>query len=370
VRAVRWHGRRDVRLDEVPAARPPGPDEVRIRVEWTGICGTDREEWLSGPHWIPVGAPHPLSRRQAPLTLGHEVCGRVIDVGRHVRGLAEGQLVAVDGLFSCGSCWWCLRHEVTLCPDIADIGLHLDGGLTESMTLPAATCLPLPGGVTAEEGAFAEPLAVAVRALRKGRLAEAESVLVIGAGMVGVATMVAARSMGARFVSVAAPSEVRRRTAQGLGADAVLDAAAPDLDEQVRQLHDGRGPDVVVEAAGTSQAAERATTLARKGGRIVIVGLPNEPGRLDYFSIVAGEREVIGSLSHVWDEDFATAVRVLGERSLNPALVVAARIALEDTVEIGFAAMTRRDLPGVKVLVSPWLAPSGAPAIDTQQGAA
>jgi (R,R)-butanediol dehydrogenase/meso-butanediol dehydrogenase/diacetyl reductase len=308
-----------------------------------------------------------LTGRQAPLTLGHEVSGRVTDLGRDTRGLEEGQPVAIDGLFGCGVCWWCERHEVTLCSEIADIGLHLDGGLAEAITLPATTCVPLPDGVSAEEGAFAEPLAVAVRALRKGRLVGGESVLVLGAGMIGISAMAAARAMGARFVSVVAPSEVRRRTAADLGADAVLDATSPHLDEEVRDLHDGRGPDLVVEAAGTSDASERATTLARKGGRVVMVGLPSAAGRIDYFALVAGEREIIGSLSHVWDEDFATAVRLLGERPLDPAKVVSARIALEDTVEVGFAAMTRRDLPGVKVLVSPWLAPTSAAPVGERQ---
>ncbi len=355
MRAVRWHARGDVRLDLVPEAPAPGPGEVRVRVEWCGICGTDREEWRAGPLFIQTGDPHPLTGTVAPITLGHEVSGIVTDVGSGVTGLSEGRLVALDGLITCGTCWWCLRHELTLCPQLASIGLHVDGGLAESITVAAQMAIPVPPGVDAETAALAEPVSVAIRALRKGRLARGERVLIQGAGMIGLALMRAAFAFGAETVTVAAPSEIRRRQALALGATAVVDPTVPEFLDEVRALHYGRGPDVVIEAAGTIRACEQAVEAARRGGRVVFVGLPSRIGTLDFFGLVATERELIGSLSHVWDEDFTGAVAMLGDGLLRADEVVAARISLERTVDVGFDSMTRKDLPGVKFLVSPWI---------------
>ena len=355
MRAVRWHGRGDVRLDLVPDAPTPGPGAIRVRVEWCGICGTDREEWRAGPLFIPTVDRHPLTKTRAPLTLGHEVAGTITDVGHGVREFAEGDTVVLDGLLTCGTCWWCRRHELTLCPNLASIGLHIDGGLAEAITVPATMAIVVPAGLDVETAVLAEPVSVAVRALRRGRLQEGERVLVQGIGMIGLAVLRAARRLGAASVTMAARSSTRRQLALEMGADAVLDPSEPGFIEEVRALHDGRGPDLVVEAAGSPEACAQAIGAARRGGRVVFLGLPARTGLIDYFELVTTERELIGSLSHVWDEDLAEAVQMLGEGLLHADEVVAARIPLEDTVDVGFASMTRKDLRGVKILVSPWI---------------
>jgi len=108
--ALRWHARGDVRLDEVPPPPPPGRGEMQLQVLWCGICGTDVEEYRSGPLFVPVGTPNPLTGQQAPLTLGHEFSARVLTVGAGVRRFQVGDRVAVDTLIWCGQCYWCLRH--------------------------------------------------------------------------------------------------------------------------------------------------------------------------------------------------------------------------------------------------------------------
>lgn len=355
MRAVRWHGPGDVRLDHIPDAPMPGPGDVRLRVDWCGICGTDREEWRAGPLFIPTDEPHPMTGTSAPLTLGHEVAGTITDVGQGVTSLAQGDVVALDGLLTCGECWWCERHELTLCPKLASIGLHVDGGLAEAITVPARMAIAVPKGLNAETAALAEPVSVAIRALRKGRLSAGEQVLVQGAGMIGLAAMRAARRLGAASVTVAARSPRRREQALAMGADAVVDPSAPTFLDDVLALHDGRGPDLVVEAAGTPRACAQAVSASRRGGRVVFLGLPSETGQLDYFELVSTERELIGSLSHVWDEDLAEAVSMLADGLLTSDEVVAARIPLEDTVGVGFESMASKELSGVKILVSPWI---------------
>jgi (R,R)-butanediol dehydrogenase/meso-butanediol dehydrogenase/diacetyl reductase len=190
--AVRWHARGDVRVEEVPPPAPPGPGELQLQVRWCGICGTDLEEWLSGPVFIPAAVPHPLTGARAPLILGHEFAGVVIAVGAGVTGPLPGQRVAVDTIVSCGSCHWCQRGEVTRCPALGALGLHGDGGLAELCNAPARMCLPVPDTVADDEAALAEPLAVAVRALRRGGLRPGERVAVVGAGTVGLMAVQAA----------------------------------------------------------------------------------------------------------------------------------------------------------------------------------
>jgi (R,R)-butanediol dehydrogenase/meso-butanediol dehydrogenase/diacetyl reductase len=355
MRAVRWHGRRDVRVDEVPDPASPAPGHVVLAVEWAGICGTDREEWRTGPHWMQTGSPHPLTGQMVPITLGHEVSARVVETADDVEALPTGALVALDALVTCGECWWCLRHEVTLCERLAGIGMHLDGGLADYITVPAQMCIVVAEHVASDTAALAEPIAVAVRGLRRARFAAGESVVVFGAGMVGLGAIAAAKADGASQVAVVAPSQARRDLALAVGADIALDASADDLDERLRELGEGRGADIALEASGDPAAAARSVTAPRRGGRAVIVGFPPDPAQVDLSLLAIDEREVIGSLSHVWDEDMRATVDLLERGVLTADQVVTARIPIEQTVDYGFEHDEWRRLPGAKVLVSPKL---------------
>lgn len=348
--AAVWHARRDVRVEEVPDAPPPRQGEIRAVVEWCGICGTDIEEWRSGPVWVPTSdKPHPLTKRHAPLILGHEVAARVADVGPGVSGLSEGDLVAIDGLIGCGECFWCSRHQVNLCPKMANIGLHFDGGLAEKVTVPASTAVLVPPGVAGDTAALAEPVSVAVRALRRGRLVLGESVAILGGGMIGLATAAVARAAGASQVIVIDPLEERRRLALGAGAGEVLDQRV-DVAGAVAELTNGRGADLSVDAAGTAASGPQAISVARSAGRAVIVGLAHKPSTTSFFDIVTGEKEVIGSLSHIADEDFSEAVRLLSRGVLTADTIQAVKVPLEGAVDRGFEALTQPE-PPAKVLV-------------------
>lgn len=347
MKAVVWHGRRDVRVEDVPGAPDPRSGEIRAAVEWCGICGTDLEEWRSGPHWIPKDEPHPLTGTSAPMILGHEVSARVTDVGHDVAGVHEGDLVALDGLMGCGTCWWCTRHLINLCPKMANVGLHFNGGLAEAITVPAATCVVVPEGVEADSAALAEPFAVAVRGLRRSRLGFGESIAIFGAGMIGLATTVVAKAAGATPVIVLDPLPERCKLAADLGADVTLQS----IDEQaIADETEGRGTDVAVDAAGAPDSAAQAVAATRSGGRTVIVGLAAEPASFSFMSLAAAEKEIIGSLSHVADEDFAAAVWLLASHDITPGTISALRVPLSRAVADGFQALASEH-PPPKVLV-------------------
>jgi (R,R)-butanediol dehydrogenase/meso-butanediol dehydrogenase/diacetyl reductase len=343
VLALRWHGRGDIRLDEIEDPPPPGPGEVQLRPLWCGICGTDVEEYRSGPLFIPAEEPHPLTGSSAPITLGHEFSGEVVDVGPGVERFLPGDRVAADTLIFCGKCYWCRRHQVTLCERLAALGLMADGGLAGLCNAPERTLLPVPEGVSDEAGALAETLAVAVRALRRGRFAVGESVAVVGAGAVGLMALQAAIAGGASKVSVVEPLSERRRLAASLGADktcALLEEAAP-------------AADVVVECSGNAGAIRTAVGAARKGGRVVLVGIYGRPSTFDFLDVVGTEKEMIGSLSHVYDEDFAAAVSLLGRGAVRAEPLVSDRVPLSRALDDGILALMREPEEHLKILIRP-----------------
>ena len=343
MQAVRWHARGDVRVEVVPPPPPPGPGEVQLRVSWCGICGTDLEEWRDGPLFIPVGAPHPVTGTKAPLVLGHEFAGVVTVAGEGVTEPAPGQRVAVDTIVYCGTCHWCRRGEVIRCPSLGALGLHADGGLAELCNAPARMCLPVPDSVPDDEAALAEPLAVAVRALRRGGLQPGERVAVVGLGAVGLMALQAAIAFGAESVAVVEPLPERRALAMRLGADRHVTAG------EAAALQ----ADVAIECAGTPEAIETAIRALRAGGRAVVLGIGTRPATVPPLDLVVGEKSIIGSLSHVWDEDFRIALGLLGRGAVRAAPLISDRIPLGAAVSGGLALLRDEPAKHVKILVQP-----------------
>lgn len=352
MRAAVWHARDDVRVEEMPEPGAPGPGEVILRIGACGICGTDLEEYRAGPLFIAAERPHPLTGRMAPIILGHEFAGEVVEVGRGVAGLRAGDRAAPDVMIGCGVCYFCQRHQITQCEAFACLGLSGDGGLAEYCRVPAVNCVRLPDGLPDDHAALAEPLSVSVRAIRKGRLALGETVAVLGGGTIGLFCLQAARNAGASAVYVVEPHARRRELARRLGATAALDPRAVDVAEALREFT-RVGPDLMIEASGAVVAAPHAIAAARTGGRIVLVGLPVAATTFNFMAIVATEKEVIGSLAHIYDEDYATAIRLLGEGRVQAEPLISDRIPLDDLLERGLHRLERAAAETLKVIVRP-----------------
>jgi (R,R)-butanediol dehydrogenase / meso-butanediol dehydrogenase / diacetyl reductase len=349
MKAVRWHARGDVRVEEVEDAPPPGLGQVRVDVEWCGICGTDLEEYQDGPVVIAVD-PHPLTGFNAPLIIGHEVSGRISDVGPGVEGLAPGQLVALDGFITCGECRACNRHAVNLCDRWAHIGMSYPGGLAERMTVPALMALPATRPVASDALALAEPFSVAVRAIRRSRLRLGERVTIVGGGTIGLAVLQVARAAGAGDVTLIEPMPFRRQRAMALGAAAVVESC----DDVILGSGAGDQADIVIDCTGSSSTPHQATGMVRPGGRVVLVGLPVEPGKIDYLNLVLREVELIGSAGHVYDEDFRAAVDLICSERVDAASLITHRTTLDHAVTDGIALLAEGDCSEtLKILISP-----------------
>ena len=349
MQALRWHAPRDVRLAEVP---PPAATagEVVVAVAACGLCGSDLHEYLHGPVYIPR-QPHPLTGLMPPVTLGHEFSGRVVDVGPRVTGIRAGDRVAVNPCLVCGECRWCRSGRPNHCAKLATIGLSRDGALAPLVAVPAYGCHVLPAGVDDEQGAIVEPLAVAVHACRRARLAGGERVAVIGAGPIGLLVLQVARARGAAWVAVVEPREDRRGLARALGADAVLDPGAGDPASVIAELTDGARADVTFECVGSPAAFAAAFRAAGKGGRMTLVVLVPETVYANALLIVAHEKEIIGSSAYV--DEFPEAIDLLARGQVRTDSLVTARVPLERALADGIEALLRPDLGHVKILVSP-----------------
>jgi (R,R)-butanediol dehydrogenase/meso-butanediol dehydrogenase/diacetyl reductase len=352
VKAARWHGRRDVRIEDVPVPTP-GRGEVRLRVSLCGICGTDLEEYRHGPLVIPADRPHGLTGRRAPLTMGHEFFGVVDALGPGVTGVREGDRVAPDICLFCRECVFCRRHQYALCENWATIGLHTDGGLAEFVTVPAYACVRLPDSLSDAEGALIEPTEVAVRAVNKAPPRLGDVVAVLGGGTIGLLILQVGQAAGAGEVVLIEPRPARRALALELGAAAALDPADPGWMDDVRRRTDGLGPDVVFECAGRPDSPSLAIRLARKGGRVVLVGITGGEVPVDILDLLIGEKTVIGTIQHTYDEDLPAAVRLLADGRVRGRPLVTAEIPLGDVVRGGFEALTSSGLEHLKILVDP-----------------
>lgn len=344
--AARWHGQTDVRVEDIPDPKP-GPAEVLVAVELCGLCGTDFEEYQHGPVSVPVSEPNPLTGRTAPIVLGHEIVGTVAAHGTEGRGPAVGTRVIPDVVLGCGSCWWCRRHQEGICPNGAVIGQHTDGGLAGYVTCPADTCVVVPGNVPPEVAVFAEPTSVAVRAIRKAGDLSGASVVVLGAGTVGMLTCQVARAAGAGLVIAVDTDPGRRDLALRLAADA---AASPsDASAEVAARTAGIGADAVFECSGAPGTPGAAVKLARAAGSVVVVGFRDADEPVSLLSLVLGERRIFGSAAHLWDEDVTAAVRLLATGAADPRQLPVAQVPLPQVVSAGFASPPA----GRKVLVDP-----------------
>ena len=371
MRAARWHGRGDVRIDDV-AIPTVGPDEVLLRVSWCGICGTDIEEYRDGPVVIPVEHPNALTGQQAPITLGHEFTGEVVAVGPGVEGLAVGDRVAPETCLFCGQCWYCRHHQYAQCVSWAAIGFHGDGGLAEYVKVSGRTCVRLPDSIRDDEAALIETTEVAVRAVRASGIRLGDSVAIIGDGAVGLITLQVARAAGATTTILVGHRPARLEVGRRLGADATIDSRDPGWLDAVRGLTGGLGADVAIECGGRAQAIGDSISSTRKGGTIVLLAVIGVPIPVNTWPIVEGERTVIGSVQHHLDEDLPVAVRLMATGRVDVRPLITRRIALERVVEEGFAAPPSGG-SDIKVLVStrrPDRDRDGSPARGGSEGAA
>ena len=350
MKALVYHGNKDIRIESVEDP-VPGPGEVKLRMDYCGICATDIEEYLYGPKFLPHEMPNPITGNSIPIVTGHEITGTVAELGENVESFQPGDRVVLNSIVTCGECWWCRHGEATPCPNMAVAGFAVNGGLAQYMTWPASQAIKLPDHVTSEEAALTEPTSVAHHAVRRGRIEPGQRVGVLGAGTVGMLAMQIAKAKGAEVFAVDT-RQMSLDMAKELGADGTVNVKETDAVQELQELTDGIGADVVIDAAGGRDTPALAVELARTGGRVVLVAIYTSTPEFDFNSVVMGEKEVVGSLAFDQD-DVEEAVRLIASGSVRTKPLVSDIISLDDVIDVGFARMLAPTKDVFRILVAP-----------------
>ena len=344
MKAAVWHGKLDVRLEEIPEPQEPRGEDVVVEVCYTGICGTDLHEYLAGPIFIP-----PTLKR---VVLGHEFSARVAAVGEDVRKAKVGDRVVVIPHRVCRSCHFCRRGMFQHCRNLELVGITRHGAFARYTVARQDQLVPLPSNISDEIGALVEPLAVTLRAMQLPGVRVGDDAVVIGAGPIGLCAVVTARAAGLRNVFVVEKLPGRAELARKLGATAVIDPQSKDPVDAIRDLTGGRGVDVALECVGIVPTMNLAIELARPGGLAIIIGVAEKGGDLNLHRAVAGEKEVRGCIGY-FDGEWQTVIDLIATGRLDPTLLITQRISVEDIVDRGFDALIHNKDSCVKVLVHP-----------------
>jgi (R,R)-butanediol dehydrogenase/meso-butanediol dehydrogenase/diacetyl reductase len=352
MRAAVWHNRRDVRIENIPSPPVPPNGQVQVKVSWCGICGTDLHEYLGGPIYIPVGRPHPLTGVQAPVIIGHEMSGEVMAVGDDVEAFAPGDRVAACPIIGCGSCRWCCSGSMAQCDRVAFLGTSWTGGaLAERVNLNAYQCYRLPNSIADDAGALVEPFSAVVRAIHRSAPKAEEHVAVVGAGPMGLMSIMATRIFGCARVVAFEIAALRREAARLCGAEEVVNPATEDAEKRGLELTGGQGFDLVVECAGVPATALLAGRLARTRGRVTLMGVFDRPAALDLTDIVFREKTITGSMSGygMYEE----TIQMMSNPLFRADVLITGRIGLEHLVDTGYRCLVDEKDTHIKTLVRP-----------------
>ncbi|ACL70060.1 zinc-dependent alcohol dehydrogenase family protein [Halothermothrix orenii] len=292
-------------------------NEVLVKVKAAGICGTDRH----------------IYRGEAPartqVILGHENAGEIIETGRQVRSLKKGDKVCIDPNIFCGQCYYCHRGEVHLCKELQAIGVTRNGGFAEYLVAPATNVYKVKENVSYKEMALVEPLACCLHGIDLAGIRPGDFVVILGAGAIGLILLQLALHSGASEVIVSEPNSKKRKLALKLGASKVFDPFNDNLEKEIKIIK-REGADVVIEAVGNIHTFKQSIQLARKGGSVLLFGVPPKDKVIEINPFEIYKREL--KLKGAYINPFVTdrAVRILESGMVNLKKLVTSQYTLEE----------------------------------------
>ena len=335
-----FHGPGDLRFEDIPIPRPEA-GEIVLKIEAALTCGTDVKTLRRG---------HPVMIPHTPTVFGHEFAGTVSAVGAGVRGVREGDRVVAANSAPCGECRLCLAGRANLCEDL----LFVNGGYGEFIALPprlvGVNVVPLGRRVPACRAAFAEPLACAILGVQRARVEAGQTVAIFGHGPLGCLLAMVAATEKARVIIVGKAGR-RFEMVQALGLGVCVDATAVDAVAAVREMADGRGVDVAIDATGRPEVWEQAVATTGRGGSVLFFGgcAPGTSIQLDTRRVHYEELTLVGAFHHT-PELIRRAVELLDAGAVVPDGLLTHRMTLEDVPD-ALQLMTKGD--ALKVLIEP-----------------
>jgi L-iditol 2-dehydrogenase len=320
MQALVYEGAWQMPLRDVPMPIPSA-DEVVVRVETVGVCGSDVH-----------GYKGTTGRRKPPIIMGHEFAGIVSALGESVLEYHLGDRVVVNPLLSCGICDNCRSGFPNQCQNRSVLGVNLNGAYAQYVKVMQKMVFPLPAEMSWEQGALVEPLAVAMHAVNLIPLKLLDTVIVLGGGTIGLLTMLAARLKGAGKIIVIDPSAHRLEFARRLGADDVINPANEDAVEAVKKQTRGKGAPAVIEAVGITATAKQSLFMAHNGANIVWIGNSDPDVIINMQDIVTRELTVRGAYG--FNDEFILSIEAIRSRRVDPTILIEKRAHLADGTQL------------------------------------
>lgn len=247
----------------------PKDNEILMKVKHVGVCGSDLHIYEHGK----IGT----MEMKEPLVLGHESAGEVIEIGKDVKNVKIGDLVALEPQITCGKCEFCKSGRYNLCPDVEFMAVPgVDGAFAEYVVYPSDMAFKLPTGMTTLEGALMEPLSVGLHAVHQSGAKIGQTAVILGSGCIGLVTLMTLKAIGVSDVYVVDLIPKRLEKAKELGATEILQANKVDVIKRVMELTKGQGADLVFETAGSKYTTQQTIELVKRGGTITLIGMPAE----------------------------------------------------------------------------------------------
>jgi 2-desacetyl-2-hydroxyethyl bacteriochlorophyllide A dehydrogenase len=336
MKAAVMHGAKDIRTENVPdpVCELHG---VIIKVNACGVCGSDL---------------HVYKRNDQQGTIfGHEFSGDIVEVGSQVQDIKTGMRVTAVGFRPCGDCFWCQQGKMHRCSDMDILGYQFPGAMAEYVHVPFAalgrSIFPLPEELTYEDGASVEPLSISYFSVNRAQPKESETIAVIGLGVIGLYAIQALKSMGVGKILVSGRRPSRLTTAKICGADVVIDAAKDDVVKAIMGKTANLGVNTVLECAGTQTTFEQSVAIARGGGKIMLVGIYEEPLKWEPLLAISKNITLIGCLGG----NFPASIELLKSGKVKTKDMITHRFSLDQAAE---AFRTQLEDPAaIKVMIKP-----------------
>jgi 2-desacetyl-2-hydroxyethyl bacteriochlorophyllide A dehydrogenase len=305
-------------IEERPEPEIYQEQEVKIKVNRVGICGSDMHI---------VHGTYPLAKY--PMTLGHEVTGEIVETGKGVKTVEIGDHVVVDPTFSCGHCYACKKNRPNICEKISVYGIHQNGGMQEYIVLPEVQVHKINKDVSWNDAVLTEPLTIGAQATWRGAIEENDTVLIQGAGPIGLSILLNAQLAGARCV-VSDINENRLQFAKELGAEAVVNVAKEDLAKFITEWTDGEGVNVSIDAVCLPKTFELGVQCTSAGGRVVVLGFDETPAHIPQLPITKKELNIVGS--RLQTKQFPKVIAKLNESLYKTEGIVTHEYALNEVM--------------------------------------
>jgi len=340
MKAAVWYGIGDIRIEEVEKPAP-NQDEVLVKVEACGICGTDLH-MFKGEYTYAV----------PPIILGHEFSGLVTEIGSNVKMIKVGDRVAVNPNKNCGECIYCRRGKPHLCLNMKPYGITQNGGFAEYCKVHSSVAIKLPKEVSYEEGSYMEPVSCAYHCIETASILPGQSVAVFGPGPVGLILVQLARASGGKPIINIGTRNERLKKAKLLGADTVINSTKEDAIKRILDETDGVGVDIAMEAVGKGSVIKQALDCVCKGGKAIIFGACSESDVVQISPYVLLNREISIISAFLNPYTLEKAVRAIQTGIVRVRELTSHTLPLKK-ISQGFEIMDRKPRGYMKVIVKP-----------------